>query len=301
MLHIRQRHSASWLDTHSARRLSAELSERLTERTRGQRGLFVTLTYRREEWDDARELYRRSSEERHVRMFIRSLSRLTGEDYKGRWLCKLEFQRGGWIHYHILILGVHYIDKAKLDAAWEHGFTWINRATRKRIAYVCKYVAKGDTLPSWLLLERCRSVKIIRVSPGFWGDTKPATPPDPDRWRPMKLSAYVPIGTLIHAAAQRCVVRDPATNRITQFGRSLADVVMATCARGARVLGVVDGWLHLDHATFDTLTHATRTPGKGEARRAGGVHLIQTGNPHTPPWLERVLCDLINAECTRAC
>lgn len=273
MLELRPRISKSWLDTRAARRLSAELRERLLDRCRGEQGVFITLTYRRDEWDDARHLYRASSEERHVRRFVERLSQLMGESLTGRWICKLEFQRGGWVHFHLLLLGTRHIDHGLLEHAWGYGYVWIERMNPKRIRYVCKYVAKGDSLPEFLYLEPCRSVKIVRVSPGFWGESD--RPPRPKSEPSQKLSAYVPLGMLIERAEHETIVRDTETGRYCRFEAGMGELVIDMLRRGARCIGMVKGWVGVDGFSWKQL-HEWRPPARADAAR---FHSIENRNP----------------------
>src|SRR5690606_20307089 len=100
-------------------------------------------TYERREGETPEELFRRSSEERHVRKFIERLSRVMGQSLTGRWICKLEFQRGGWVHWHLIIVGCSSIPHRRLAKAWSHGHVWVQRCTKARVKYFAKYIAKG--------------------------------------------------------------------------------------------------------------------------------------------------------------
>lgn len=171
MVAVKERSSGSWLDPKCSGLLGYKLGKRLWNRCQGRRGVFLTLTYRRDEYSGPIELYRRAAAEQHVALFMRRLSRRLGRSLKGKWICKLEFQEGGWVHFHLLILGVERIEHATLKEAWGHGFVWIKRLNKTNCMYLTKYVAKGDAIPAFLYDEPPRSVKIIRVSPGFWLDT----------------------------------------------------------------------------------------------------------------------------------
>lgn len=170
MIEIRQVATDSWLDPRSAKRLSCALADRLWKRCQGHRGLFVTLTYDRSRYDSALQLYRQQSEAQHVALFIRKISRLLDFDLRGKWFCKLEFQKGGWVHWHLIILDIAKIPHQACTELWGRGHVWLRRLSRRSVRYCTKYVCKGAEVPAWLYLERPRSVKIIRVSSGFWGD-----------------------------------------------------------------------------------------------------------------------------------
>lgn len=200
MIGIRERRYGSWLDPASAVVLGCKMGHLLWKRCVGQRGLFLTLTYDRSKYRDALDLYRTQSERKHVAKFMSRLSRTLGRSLKGKWVRKMEFQEGGWVHWHLIIVGLEFVPNAVISQCWGHGFTKTKGLNKGRVFYLTKYVAKGGVpLPSFIWGERPRSVKIIAASPGFWGDAaRPSTycaiyakygPKPPSRW-----PAYVPIG-----------------------------------------------------------------------------------------------------------
>ncbi|MBL4810727.1 MAG: hypothetical protein JKY43_11795 [Phycisphaerales bacterium] len=291
VIEIRPGRSKSWLDRSYSRVLSAQLADRLTQRCQGEKGLFFTLTYRRDDYDRASDLYRRSSDDRHVRRFIESLSRYLGESLTGRWLCKLEFQRGGWVHWHIVILGVDYIDHAACQNIWGRGYVWINRITKNRIRYLCKYVAKGDQLPAYLYSEPIRSVKIIRTSPGFWGNTNESSgggDPLPPELRPSKLSGcYVPIGMSIEQQENSTIVRTEDHDGEYSYQREKLpcwEIVRRMLENGSQLLGTVDGWIRIRVSNMPRCR-----PARSRRSRAGGAVLHLTNNRKPPigfRWLD---------------
>ncbi len=296
-LEIRPGRSKSWLDRSYSRVLSAKLSDRLTRRCSGETGLFLTLTYRRDEFDGPRDLYRTAGSDRHVRRFIESLSNFIGESLTGRWLCKMEFQRGGWVHFHLLVLGVSRVEHAALQNIWGHGYVWINRLTKNRIRYLCKYVAKGDQLPAFLYNEPIRSVKIIRTSPGFWDDTQESSgggDPPPPELQPTKLSGcYVPIGMSIEQQENSTIVRQGDHDGEYSYRKEQLpcwEIVRRAIDNGWRVIGTVDGWIRL---TRPTTRHRAGT--HSVPAGAASLHLI---NNRKPPigfrWLENYFTEMFS-------
>ena len=330
MIEIKQQGTGSWLDPLSVRGLSARLASRLIERCRGHRGLFVTLTYDRTGetydgggFDSSLACYRAAQDEQHVPLFLRKVSRYLGESLTGRWICKLEFQKGGWPHWHIIILDVPKIPHDQLKRMWNKGHVDVRRMSPKNIRYVTKYTCKGGDLPAWLLAERSRAVKIIRVSPGFWNTrhddeadeaerhaerVPPASPPsssnsmidddtidyDPDA--PQRIAGmYKPIGQKIDEAHARHTGRIIARDDDSNFVHATADfstVLVMLCMMGCRVISNVHGWTQID-ATLDQLDAAVDRA----AAAGGGLHLIQPSNPdgdgsynladHLSPWMNR--------------
>ena len=177
---IRRCHVRSWLDPEYSRVLAMRYGRRLTERFDGKRGLFLTLTYKRDCYADPRDLYRCQSEQRHLREFVRRLAKYLGEGLTGKWCAKMEFQRGGWLHWHVVVETSKRVAPGDWPRLWPHGFGKAQRLNRVRCRYFCKYFAKNDeSLPAFLYFERPRSVTIIRSSPGFWGDSPAPDDDDP--------------------------------------------------------------------------------------------------------------------------
>lgn len=324
MIQIKQQGTGSWLDPLSVKGLSARLSSRLIERCRGHRGLFVTLTYDRTGdtyegggFESSLACYRAAQDEQHVPLFLRKLSRYLGESLTGRWLCKLEFQKGGWPHWHIIILDVPKIPHAELLTMWDKGHVDVRRLSPKNIRYVTKYTCKGGDLPAWLLAERSRAVKIIRVSPGFWkrddDDGEPtqehidphtdADTIDYDPDAPTRIAGmYKPIGQKIdeaHARHTGCMIARDQDGNYNHATADFATVLLVLHTMGCRVLSNVHGWTQID-ATFEQLDAAIDTANSitghtdavkkaealppcagGRRRTAAGLHLIQPSNPDT--------------------
>ncbi len=305
MIELKVKGTGSWLDPVSARALSANLSAALWERCRGHRGLFVTLTYRREDYADALQLYRRQADERHVREFLRRVGRRLGESLTGRWFCKMEFQKGGWVHWHVLILDVAKIPHDELTELWGRGHVWVRRLNRRNVRYCTKYTSKAGDVPAWLLGERPRSVKVVRVSPGFWRgraggtppDRRPPSEPDPLDGPRQRLDFYVPIGTKIEASCDDFVARDQ--DGVYVHGKAdLGPLLAALLLMGCGIVGKRNGWLVVDADLTDLDRAVERTPRRAPTRKRWDpaaaepppLHLNTPSNPHTqgwPKWLDR--------------
>jgi hypothetical protein len=170
MVGVREKSCGSWFDPWTGWVVGWLLGKRLWERCNGRKGLFLTLTYDRKPYREASDLWYQAQERQDVALFMRRLGRALGISLKGKWLCKLEFQEGGWVHWHLVLLDVEWVDADTLARCWGHGFTKAKALNKKRCFYLCKYVAKGGRpLPSFLLSERPRAVRVVRVSNGFWG------------------------------------------------------------------------------------------------------------------------------------
>lgn len=290
---VRVQNSGSWLDPNCAGLLGWKLGQKLWRRCRGKIGVFLTLTYRRDEYSSAQDLYYRQRERQDVPLFIRRLSRLLGVSLKGKWLCKAEFQSGGWIHFHIVLVDVGRIEHADLVRLWGHGWPWIKKLTRARCLYICKYVAKGGRIPLWLYGEPPRSVKIVRTSPGFW--------PAEDR-RPTRQGADVALwadGTPVTGGkVAGCYV--PVGIRLRRRGvlvnydgkvfsrRCEPSQFMLQCLRYALRVWQSDGWIWyeipgrgLEWILGGDVAARERPPSEsGHASPpTGGLHLSGSSNP----------------------
>lgn len=279
---FRQRRIRSWLDESFSRVLARQLTERLLDRCRGERGLLVTLTYRRDEYESARDLWRAQSDDQHVPLFMRRLGRAIGEDLRGRWIAKAEFQEGGWVHFHVVLLGVERIEHEVIERTWGHGFVWVNRLTQSRLRYACKYVAKAGGIPAFLYASR--RVTLIRTSTGFWLDGDESEEPEraPRPEVPPSVG-YIPIGERIARAARQTVVRDE-WGRWRTIHRPVWDIVREL-VQGRCGLTRRGAWLS-----------SVREPAERRSRpRAPAVHLTRVQEPDACSWswLDDVLMEAL--------
>lgn len=294
IIEIRPAKSKSWLDGSYSHVLASQLSDRLVNRCSGQNGLFVTLTYRRNEYEQPVDLYRSARDNRHVRRFVELVGKYINESLSGRWICKLEFQAGGWVHYHLIVLGISHIEHSALQSIWGHGFVWVNRLTPKRIRYACKYLSKGESLPKFLYSEPVRSVKIIRTSPGFWNETPKSGggKEPPEEPASSKLSGcYVPIGSSIEMQEQCTIIRNPDGTQYEKRNEPCWQVAFNMIANGSQLLGTVDGWIQISVPSCQTrqIRHAAdSTLSEAMGGRRAALHLINNRKPpNRHRWLDQ--------------
>lgn len=293
MLEIKARGSRSWLCNIQAPLLSAVLRSRLRARLANAKGLFITLTYDRSNFASPRDLYARQAREQHVPMFMRRLKRALGvKSLKGKWMRKMEFQRGGWVHFHMVLLWPTTIDWKLIQECWGHGYIFVGRLDPDtHIGYLSKYLSKDEPIPPFLYAEKPRSVKVVASSPGFWGDTSPRD--YVERIDPAtRLPCYQPIGDRIKIGSQTLIVRDTDRGVYSQL---ISD--QGTLVHKLRRAGVpytfVAGWLRA-YCDFDRLCAIAREDAPelrdGPAGPAGPaeVNLIHIQNPDSgaPPWGE---------------
>lgn len=250
MLRIRRTCPMSWFHPEGARVLGARLSERLWRRMSGG-GLFLTLSYDRSGYSEARELYEEASRDRHVRRFIHRLEKYLGASLRGKWFRKMEFHKDGegWLHWHLLIDWRSRIPHEALERLWGHGFVWVNKATKRRVQYCAKYVAKTlDDLPGWLLGERARSVKIVACSPGFWGKSDEKIARSESRACAWKVPAYVTVGEAMERNRDMVEVQDLSQfagelfSENYRFALSMFDVAQVLDHYGCSLHDDGDGW-----------------------------------------------------------
>lgn len=271
------------------------LAERLERRyADGRPAVFVTLTYRRDEWDGPQSLWFAQSQDRHVRRFIERLSAITGDDYTGRWFCKLEFQGGGWVHWHLLI-DAKRIEHADLQEAWRHGFVWVERATPEARKYLCKYVSKVGQLPGFILAERARSFKVVRVSRGFWDEIKSRPDDQPVRRHPLPF--YSTLGQVLERREQALPFKAVAKRgaRVVMSAVFSARGLTMTC-----LCAMNEGVDRVRVRASASVLHwlaSREAAGRAAAAAAERVHLIkttrtaETGPAYRPAWLMRYFED----------
>jgi hypothetical protein len=288
-IRIRRAGTRSWLDYQWSGAFGARLASRLEQRCEGERGVFITLTYQRSKYECPRDLYREASERKHVAEFMKRLARYFGESLSGRWICKMEFQEGGWVHWHLIILGVSRIEHADLERIWGHGHVWITRMTAMSRRYMTKYVAKGDGLPAFLYAERPRSVKVIRTSKGFWHDTA-SRPPRPKPEPSQKLDAYRPIGESLRLSDATSIVQDE-DGKYSSKRVPMDELLLDLRDAGFSPVARVGSWLEMKRDGVRS----------GASRRTPSLHLRRRQNrgselPHDPwpTWLNQYFTEILD-------
>ena len=250
----------SWANPEGARRLGADLARRLERELDGESAVMLSLTYRRRDGVDGRDVYFEAMDQRHVREFIRRLSAKLGYSLTGRWLCKLEFQSDGTPHWHIVIRGARFMKHALVAQCWPHGFVWVSagrsvakpyrgrkgvRDAKSLILYLAKYCAKGGQVPNWVLNLQPRSFKVVRVSPGFWRKTgkqgeRGESLVECERRGSYRIPLYKPIGARMQESRIIIARIDPETDSVRYRvidGGDIGDLIRRCTASGGQVLG----------------------------------------------------------------
>jgi hypothetical protein len=99
MISLRVPGLKSWFDPRSVPALSFELCTKLRTRMANKRGLFITLTYDRNDYESPLDLFYAQQERQDVPMFIRRLQKYLDKSLSGLWMRKMEFQANGWVHF----------------------------------------------------------------------------------------------------------------------------------------------------------------------------------------------------------
>lgn len=261
---VRQAYSRSWLDPVGARVLGREFHSRLVARAKGKVGRFLTLTYDRTMFKGPEDLWESEKREQHLALFMRRLGRHLGRDLSGQWIAKCEFQEGGWLHFHVILLGVRWIDHAHLRALWGYGFTHVDPLTPECLRYQSKYLFKDGRMP--MFLQLADRVRVIRTSRGFWGEsvTRPRAERDP--FRPVQRFGCVPVGVRLMRKVGQTLVRG-CCGSFSSLRLPVARVVLSAVAEGARVVPARPGWVGLRY-------QRGRTSGRPAAAGARALHLI---------------------------
>lgn len=284
MIDVRTVPLRSWLNPATAGSLSHGLRSRLEERMRGRKGLFLTLTYGRTEYGSPLDLYRAQSAERHVRRFIKRLERFLEVSLEGRWIRKMEFQDGGWVHFHIVLDFPDRIPHDVLAELWGHGFVFVTRVRPKHIGYMSKYAAKTGDMPGFLLAERVRSIKIIATSPGFWftrRESKPSVKKPP-------CAVYMPLAMRLKKPPV-VVIREASMRWYRTFRVDLAQLLRRLRESGIACVPGQTKWIGFDAPWRRVVLVARqleRETAAAEPQAGGGFTRSLYRNPPPPPeWL----------------
>ena len=202
---------------------------------------------------------------------------------------------------HIAALGTfEEIPHAIATELWGRGHVWLRRLNQRNVKYCTKYTCKPGDVPAWLYLERPRATKIVRVSPGFWGEPEVSFDEAADadggedpydvygpQPGPRIEGIYKPIGESLEVNRHRYVARD---ERGKYRGGSVdfGSLLVALLERGCAIVENRDGWLVVD-ATWQQLARAEEAAGAAAAAAAPPpLHLREAGNPDgglIPRWL----------------
>jgi hypothetical protein len=134
---------------------------RLVSRLRDVPALFITLTYRQNLTDHA-------AAKRHLDLALRWISRQLP---RSAILWRMEYQRRGAIHFHLIVFDAYGLPLADFTAYWQRmtgdnsypDVKYVQGNRRRILAYVAKYVAKPDGLDSATNSE-------VLSQPGrYWG------------------------------------------------------------------------------------------------------------------------------------
>ena len=113
--------------------------KKVLHKLKKQNLLFVTLTYENNQTNN-------SISKSDLDNFSRAISK---RNKKIWFIWKMEYQKRGAIHYHLILGGSNYkYVKKILNRLWKHGFTALKIARKRDLFYFSKYVLKDpNTAP----------------------------------------------------------------------------------------------------------------------------------------------------------
>lgn len=281
--YIRPYRSGGWFSQAGSIAKSQAFSQRLGKRIEGESGVVVTLTL--DSTRSSEDAYEELSRNKAVSRFLETVEDRTGNDFSGKWICKLEFTDRGMPHFHLIILGIQYIPHSILEEAWARGYVWITKFSKTDSAGVASYIAKKVSgylskniePPDWVYIRPRGSVKIIRTSPGFWNnDPAPLeyVPPDSEQPRKgLKLPCYVTIGDALNQSDYRVEISEPSSGRVVTFdGVSIGEIAL-NLARQTHDLDTCPGGISTSVTFEQTLETAASA-----ASRSRPLHLKRVLN-----------------------
>lgn len=175
---------SSWACPGCARVMGPLLQERIDQRvehfTSGGHyvALFVTFTFDRTGYASPIEAWRFAQRNRSVSRAVKSFASAVGYNASGLWFAKLELQKAGWPHWHLIVMvpaasvpASPALVKRLFNEHWKYGFSTVRVWSRgdylsKVSSYACKEAGNEGLRASGLPATR---VRWISSSPGFWG------------------------------------------------------------------------------------------------------------------------------------
>lgn len=155
--------------------LGAELRRRLLKRLDGERAILVTLTIDRSKFASPVEAWRYIKRQKCIPRSIADFYGAHGLSGNGAWISKMELQRGGWPHWHCLLIVPEDLQlprKGAFDEFWEHGFSNV-RWRGGSVGYFTKYIVKDATPEDLHVLKTSglpvKGVRWVTAARGFWG------------------------------------------------------------------------------------------------------------------------------------
>ena len=163
----------SWACRGCAFLLGKALVSRLMSRLEGCSVVMVTLTLSRDRFDTPGKALDFLKRNRSVARALSAWGESFDSDLSGRWFCKMELQRGGWPHFHVLIdlpEPMASLDLRKsMDGFWSHGFSNVSEVCGpEAVRYLAKYAAKSSAQLEDLDSLPAHGFRWTMSSRGFW-------------------------------------------------------------------------------------------------------------------------------------
>jgi len=177
----------SWACPRCSGILSQNLGRQLRYRFTERRAVMVTLTLDRTKFATPREGYDWVKQQRSIPRSLEAWCNAHGISSKGAWLAKMELQKSGWPHWHVLVeVPPDFLcaRKGSFDDFWPHGFSNV-RSQGVSVGYLAKYTAKGtpEDVTEAVIASGlpAQGVKWVTSSHGFWSGVRQEARPGKKR------------------------------------------------------------------------------------------------------------------------
>lgn len=159
---------ACWWHPQGIRKMVKRLESRGFPWLKGW--LFFTLTVDPKRFDSETDAFEAGKD--RLRRVIYEL-RKRGYEIR-RHAFKLELQKNGYPHWHMLVDTRDFISEDLVTELWGLGFADVKRIKPKKWRYLFKYVVKGGgEIPAWVLAYPKR-IRVFQTSPGFFDKPAPS-------------------------------------------------------------------------------------------------------------------------------
>jgi hypothetical protein len=181
-IHVRAYYRPSWFSALGVRAKRKRIEAKGLPNFHNWR--FITLTIDQTLFYSPLAAYLAASD--HMRRFLYACRKAGLWKNDAKWCWKLEFQRNGWPHWHLLVEKRSKIDYVKLRELWGLGHTDVERVNEKGFRYNFKYAFKATEVdgedgqfqgaPDWFLDYMGQKTVAVPLADGSTVDAeKPVT------------------------------------------------------------------------------------------------------------------------------
>jgi hypothetical protein len=181
-IHVRAYHRPSWFSPLGVRAKRKRIEAKGLPNFHNWR--FITLTIDPDLFETPLAAYLAASD--HMRRFLYACRTADLWKKTAKWCWKLEFQRSGWPHWHLLVEKRSKIDCEKIKELWGLGRTNVERVNERGFRYNFKYAFKATEVegdegnyqgaPDWFLDYMGQKSVAVTLSDGTVEEvSKPVT------------------------------------------------------------------------------------------------------------------------------